>query len=305
MTMKSLQLTYFIMLFMLFDAQCQTQEIDLWPDGVPNSKNSNDYIENQLFKDSLIQKIYNVTNPTLTLFKPENPNGLSIIICPGGGYSYLTMNKEGFKVAAWLNTLGITAFVLKSRLPSDSIMIDKSIGSVQDAQRAIRYVRANSEELELNPKKIGIMGFSAGGHLAASVSTLYAEEFYKPLENVSARPDFSILIYPVISMEDGITHKGSRMNLLGEIVSDEMKQKFSLEKQVNSLTPPTFLVHASDDRSVPIENSINYFNELKKHEVSVEMHVYPNGGHGFGLGSLGTTKHWRESCEYWLEFIFE
>ena len=179
-------------------------------------------------------------------------------------------------------------------------MKDKTVGPLQDAQEAIRTLRRRADEWNLDVTKIGVIGFSAGGHLAATVSTHYNDKVYESKDNSSARPDFSILIYPVISMEDAITHKGSKENLLGKNVSAEMVEKYSNEKQVDANTPKTFLAHATDDKAVPVENSINYYLALKNQKVPVEMHIYENGGHGFGLGVQGTNKNWPAACEKWL-----
>lgn len=277
--------------------QAQNQEMQLWSTEIPGSIKTNDY--NEIYNENLDQ-LRKVVNPTLTIFLPENPNGTSMVICPGGGYAYLAINKEGFKVAEWLNTLGITAFVLKYRLPSDDIMKDKSIGPLQDAQESIRYIKRHAEKWQLNPDKIGIIGFSAGGHVASTLSTHYYDSVYNSADSTSAKPDFTILVYPVISMETEIAHKGSRNKLLGVTPSSELIEHFSNEKQIDSLTPATFLVHAIDDKGVPVENSIRYFLALKKHNVPCEISLYQNGGHGFGLGKTGTSQYWTKSCEEWL-----
>ena len=293
----------FLALGMSLPAFSQTKEsIPLW-DRIPSEIQSAAYVEKtELDKNGVISGVRYVTQPTLTIYlaDPKKSNGTAVIICPGGGYGMLAINKEGYKVAEWLNNLGINAFVLKNRLPSDLIMKDKNIGPLQDAQEAVRLLRRNAQKWNLNPNKIGIMGFSAGGHLAATLSTHYNDKVYDAKDNVSARPDFSILIYPVISMEDAITHKGSKENLLGKNVGDVMIGNYSNEKQVTAETPKTFLVHATDDKAVPVENSINYFLALKQHQVPVEMHIYENGGHGFGLGVQGTNKNWPKACEKWL-----
>ena len=280
----------------------QNKEIPVWQT-IPGSIESTDYKETIIYDtDGVISGIDKVSQPTLTIFlaDQEKSNGTSVIICPGGGYGHLAINKEGYKVAKWFNSLGISAFVLKYRLPSDLTMKDKTIGPLQDAQEAIRMVRRNAKEWHLDATKIGIMGFSAGGHLASTISTHYSDKVYDSKDNVSARPDFSILIYPVISMEDGITHNGSKINLLGANASKEMIAKYSNEKQVDSNTPKAFLVHATDDKIVPVENTINYYLALKEHNVLGEMHIYEKGGHGFGLGIEGTHKEWPKACEKWL-----
>lgn len=279
----------------------QVTEVALWNGKIPNAVSNSKYTEIQTIKDSVLVKVSQVVNPTLTIFKPINPNGTAVIICPGGGYAHLAIDKEGYKVAEWLNTLGITAIVLKYRLPSDVIMTDKSNGPLQDAQEAMRYARRHAKEWNIQEDKIGILGFSAGGHLASTLSTHYNDVVYKVTDSVSAKPDFSILIYPVISMENGITHQGSKTNLLGSSPSIEMINNFSNEKKIDESTPKTFIVHATDDKSVPVENSINYYLELKKNKISAEMHLYEKGGHGFGLGREDTSLYWTEQCENWLK----
>tara|TARA_R110002050_G_scaffold153728_2_gene281457 strand:- start:46181 stop:48001 length:1821 start_codon:yes stop_codon:yes gene_type:complete len=284
--------------------------LPVWPNGVPNSLLNKEYNEVLTYDEANeIRGVSKVTNPSLTVYLAEGnkSNGAAVVICPGGGYSHLAINKEGYKVAKWFNSIGVSAFVLKYRLPNDLIMNDKSVGPLQDAQEAIRLVRRNAVQWKINPNKIGIIGFSAGGHLASTLSTHYNEKVYDsgPL---SARPDFSILIYPVISMEDGVTHHGSKRNLLGEKVRADLVDKFSNEKQIDANTPPTFLIHAVDDKAVPVENSINYLLRLKENNVPAELHIYEKGGHGFGLGREGTSTYWPESLKIWLsanDFILD
>ena len=280
----------------------QNEIIKLWPNEVPNSILNDNFNEIEEMKGDELNKIFQVTEPTLTVYltDQEKTNGTAVVICPGGGYSYVTFHKEGVKVANWLNSLGISAFILKYRLPSDSIMENKSIGPLQDAQEALRIVRRNTNKWNINPNKIGVLGFSAGGHLASTLSTRYNDEVYVH-DSISAKPDFSILIYPVISMDSTIAHQGSKTNLLGDAPSQSMIEFYSNELQVDSMTPPTFLVHATNDKSVPVENSINYYMALKRNNVPAEMHIYETGGHGFGLGVKDTSLHWTESCEQWLK----
>ncbi|WP_173969109.1 prolyl oligopeptidase family serine peptidase [Flavobacterium bizetiae] len=294
-------LFFFISFWMSIATFAQKKEIPLW-DKIPDQLQSAGYSEVTDRKGDISEGVRMVTLPTLTAYfaAPEKSNGTSVIICPGGGYGMLAINKEGYKVAEWFNSLGITAFVLKYRLPSDLIMKNKTVGPLQDAQEAVRLVRRNAVQWKLNPNKIGIMGFSAGGHLAATLSTHYNDKVYTPTDTTSAKPNFSILIYPVISMQNGITHEGSRDNLLGKNANIESIEKYSNEKQINAATPKAFLVHATDDKAVPVENSINYYLALKKEKVSAEMHLYENGGHGFGLGVKGTNASWPKACEKWL-----
>lgn len=294
-----------ILLLLIFgmDLQAQDKTIPLWEDKIPGEIITDNYNEKEVFKDNELQSTSNVKVPTITIFTPtENKaNGTAVIIFPGGAYSHLAMNKEGKKVAKWLNSLGITAFLLKYRMPSDLTMKDKTIGPLQDAQKAVRMVRRNATKWNLDSNKIGVIGFSAGGHLAATLSTNFSEITYESLDTTSPRPDFTILIYPVISMQNEITHKGSKEKLLGLDPSVELINKFSCEMRVNATTPNTFIVHATDDQSVPVENSINYYLELKNNKIQCELHLYEKGGHGFGLGVLNTSKNWTFNCENWLE----
>lgn len=274
-----------------------------WPlyKKVPNSIVSIEVIE-KADSASKRGKISHVTNPTLTVFLPKHQSAHStaIIICPGGGYSYLVINDEGINVARELNKKGIVAFVLKYRLPDNRIMKDKSIGPLQDAEQAIKIVREHATEWNVNPSKIGIMGFSAGGHLASTLSTHYNTTVIDNPGNISLRPDFSILIYPVISFQEGILHKGSKKALIGANADTSLLNKYSNELQVTNDTPPAFLVACSDDKVVPAENTIRYFLALHDHSVNAEMHIYEHGGHGFGLHNKTTQDQWIERCYNWM-----
>ena len=247
-------------------------------------------------------RIYSVTAPTITKYAPVKPNGMSVIICPGGGYERLSIDHEGIEVAKLFTEYGITAFVLKYRLPNDSIMEDKAIGPLQDAQQAIRMIRKRAADWGLNPKKIGIMGFSAGGHLASTAATHFDFIADAALINdtTSVRPDFTILIYPVISFDDSIAHKGSKTKLLGKNPQPERIKYFSNELQVTKNCPPAFLVHAGDDGTVPVENSIRYYQACIKNKVLAEMHLYPKGGHGFGLHNKTTADKWFDKLITWM-----
>jgi len=281
--------------------QAQNQIIPIW-NKIPDEIKALDYKENESIKDGKVQSTSLVTIPTLSIFLPKDskPNEAAVLIFPGGGYQHLAIDKEGTKVAQWLNTLGIAAFVVKYRLPSDKIMKNKNIGPLQDAQEAMRYVRQNAAKYNIDANKIGIMGFSAGGHLASTLATHFDDKVYETSSKTSARPDFSLLIYPVISMVNEVTHKGSQTSLLGNSPSQEVLDNFSSEKRVTAQTPPAFLVHATDDTVVLPENSINYYLALKKNAVPAELHIYEKGGHGFGLGVKDTSKFWTRDCEEWL-----
>ena len=298
---KSLYL--FVLLFgIITNLHSQNEVLQLW-NKIPDEINTPDYKEKEIIKEGKTQSTSLVTIPTLAVFLPKEikPNQTAVLIFPGGGYSHLSMDKEGTKVAQWLNTLGIAAFVLKYRLPSDLIMKNKTVGPLQDAQEAIRYVRSNVTKWNIDPNKIGTIGFSAGGHLASTLATHFNDKVYESKFNISARPDFSILIYPVISMENNITHKGSQTSLLGKDPSQALIDDFSNEKKITSETPPTFLIHASDDGAVLPENSINYYLALKKKNIPAELHIYEIGGHGFGLGVKDTSQFWTNDCKEWLK----
>jgi pectinesterase len=266
---------------------------------VPNNKPVAD-IETSITRDN-VTRISKISNPTLTIFRPQKPNGKAVIICPGGGYAILAFDKEGTRVAEEFTKWGVTAFVLKNRLPDDSINIDKSLAPLQDAQQAIRYVRNNAATYGIDKNKIGIMGFSAGGHLASTAATHFN---YKAdvnnTDTTSVRPDFVILIYPVISFDSIITHKGSRNNLIGANASKETTDFFSNDLQVTAGAPPSFLVHAGDDAAVPVENSLRYYQACIKNKVPAELHLYPKGGHGFGMYIKTTDDNWMERLRNWL-----
>jgi len=271
--------------------------IKLWPDGVPGSIPCADY-----FECSNPSQVDRVTDPELLVYLPADKpiSGTGILICPGGAYRFLSWEHEGATIARWLNEQGITAFVLKYRLPSDKIMKNKSIGPLQDVQQAMRLIRSNVEKWDINPAKIGVMGFSAGGHLAATLSTLYNQKLYNA-STISARPDFTILVYPLVSFDSTITHRESKLNLLGVNPDAATVLHFSADKQVSSETPPAFIVHAADDDCVPVKNSLLYFQALQEHKVSAEMHIYQKGGHGFGLRSTGPVAEWGKACLLWMK----
>ena len=281
----------------------QVQVIDLWNGKVPGAIQSDEFKQNVDTTAGWIDK-HSIVKPDLYFYPApaEKATGTAVVICPGGGYSGLAIRHEGLQVAQWFNSVGITAFVLTYRQPDDAIMENKSIGPLQDGQRAIRLVRRHAKEWGINPEKIGIMGFSAGGHVASTISTHYNEKVYDPVDSTNARPNFSLLIYPVISMDSTITHSGSRVNLLGNSPAPEQVMHFSNELQVNEQTPPAFVVHSLDDDVVPVQNSIKYALAMKKHHVPCELHIYESGGHGYGMAPGGSTQSmWPEVCLKWLD----
>ena len=260
-----------------------TFELPLWPAGAPNSNGLTGTEE-----DLEGGRVANVIKPSITVYKADKPNGMAIIMCPGGGYARLAMNHEGHDMAPWLNAQGITYIVLKYRMPNGHYEVPLS-----DAEQAIRLVRQHAKEWNIRPDRIGIMGASAGGHLAASLATLYSSN--------ETRPDFQILFYPVISMVPGVTHGGSRQNLLGNNPSQELEDKYTLEKQVNERTPQAFIMLSADDGAVPPANGIHYFEALLQHQVPATLHVYPTGGHGWGFRDAFTYKRqWTGELEKWL-----
>lgn len=277
------------------------ETILLYPAGTPGLK-ATGTVEKAVTSDG-VTRISNVTQPSVTIYRPENKTtDAAVVICPGGGYSILAYDHEGTELAEWFNARGMTAVVLKYRLPERENFENVSIRPLQDAQAALRLVRKNAQKYGLAKDKIGIMGFSAGGHLAATASTLFKTqvgEITNP--EVSVRPDFSLLIYPVISFDEDITHAGSKENLIGKNPSEEDEIRFSPEKQVGPDTPPAFLVSTTDDWVVP-ENSIAYFLACKKNKVPVEMHIYEKGGHGYALKDrqLGPVQSWPDRMEAWL-----
>ena len=281
--------------------------IPLWPEGkIPNSLNNTTIKEkNEMGKDDIL-RISDITVPSYSVYKPTKANGTAVLICPGGGYWIEAAGHEGTDVAQWFNSFGVTAFVLKYRLPDDKLWSNKHEVAFQDAMQALKLIRQNAVNYGINSNKIGIMGFSAGGHLASTVST----HWFKNLPDNAAvteaekalRPNFSILMYPVISSGD-VKHAGSFERLLGKNPSLEMLEYYSSEKQVTTKTPPTLLIHATDDSAVPVENSLLYFTALKKNKVSASLLVYENGGHGFGLATklTGSVKNWPQHAQQWLE----
>lgn len=244
-----------------------------------------------------------VTSPTLEIHLPEKSKatGAAIIIIPGGGYSIVSYTNEGTDIAAAFNKMGVAAFILKYRLPSEKTMIDKNIGPLQDAQQAIKTVRMRAKEWSVDTAKIGIIGFSAGGHLASTAGTHFNKAVIDNRENINLRPDFMVLVYPVISLTENLMHKGSRDNLIGPNPSAELTQLYSNETQVTERTPPTILIHAGDDRTVKVANSIRFYEALLSCNIPAEMHIYPKGGHGFGINNKTTPDKWTDRVENWLK----
>jgi len=290
--MKTLITSIALMLIITFTSMAQ-QIINIYPGAIPNAKQS------EMKEIATSGMFRGVTIPTLEVYLPEKDSatGTAVIICPGGGYSVVVYQGEGISTAKEFAKNGVAAFVLKYRLPDDSTMMDKKIGPLQDAQQAMKVVREHAATWGINPKKIGIMGFSAGGHLASTEATHYKEPFIDNGENTSLRPDFQILVYPVVSMQDKLTHPDSRIKLLGKNPSKAVVDQFSNELQVDDNTPPAYITHAADDKLVDVDNSIDYFEQLRHHNVAVEMHIYPQGGHGFVFRHKG----WMDPLFQWMK----
>ncbi len=276
--------------------------IPLYQSKIPNSVDGADLEKSDTSKANGRIGIKGVSNPTLRIYLPvkEKATGAAVVICPGGGYSGLAITHEGYDVAAEFNKMGVAAFVLKYRLPSDRIMASKETGPLQDAQEAIKVVRKRAKEWNVDVNKVGIMGFSAGGHLASTAGTHFNTAVVQDKENTSVRPDFMMLIYPVISFSDSLMHKGTRDALLGQSPAQDKKNLYSGELQVNKQTPPTFLVHAQDDKAVKVGNSIKLYEALTSNGILAEMHLYPKGGHGFGLINPTSKDLWMESLKNWM-----
>jgi acetyl esterase/lipase len=259
--------------------------IRLWPEGAPAAPAKAD-----------------ADRTRLEFYRPaEKAAGTAMVVCPGGGYGFLAIDHEGREVAEWLNAQGIAAFVLHYRLAPRY----RHPAPLQDAQRAVRTVRARAGEWKIDPQRIGILGFSAGGHLAGSASVLFEagkEESADPIEKVSSRPDFTVLAYPVISFTAPWTHQGSKQNLLGKDAPAELAESLSLEKLVTPQTPPSFLVASGTDRAVPAENSLTFYQALRAAGVPAELHLYERGEHGFGLGKKDPVlSSWPDLLKGWME----
>jgi acetyl esterase/lipase len=255
----------------------------LWPDGAPGAAGSED-----------------ADRPALTIFLPPSPSGTGVVVCPGGGYGHLAVDHEGKQIGEWLNSLGIAAFVLKYRIAPRY----RHPAPLADAQRAIRYVRHRAGDFGLAPDRIGIWGFSAGGHLASTAGTHFDggdPASADPVDRVSSRPDFLILAYPVISLATEYVHKGSRRNLLGDSPPPGLVESLSNERQVTARTPPTFLFHTNEDTGVPAENSVLFYLALRKAGVPAELHIYERGRHGVGLAAKDPVlSSWPERLADWF-----
>ena len=264
------------------------QAIELYPDGIVNSKVANPPKEN---------------TPEFYFYKPEKQkNDKVFLIIPGGGYAHVAMGHEGHDVAKKLKDLGYASFVLKYRLPKATEQEDKRIVPIQDAQKALAYIRNQAQTLGIDANKVGVIGFSAGGHLASTLSTHFGTDYLLANSDGNLlRPDFSVLVYPVISMQDELTHQGSKNNLIGPNPAQADVVRFSNELNVNADTPPTFLVHSEDDKTVPIENSYRYQKALEKYQIPNYLFFYKSGIHGFGLVNKQDSRDWFSAMLNWVE----
>ncbi len=287
----------------------QDSTLPLYPEGkVPNYQAAS---EKEKRETTDILRISLVQTPDIAVYLPtkRNATGQAVVVCPGGGYAILAYEWEGTEVAKWLNSKGIAAVVLKYRLPNAKSNVTPHLSPLMDAKRAMRLVRANAAKWNIQKDKIGVMGFSAGGHLASTLLTQFDEgdkASRDSVEQQSSRPDFGVLVYPVISMSKPIMHQGSRNNLIGQNPDAALAAQYSSELQVKKNTPPTFLIHAMDDQGVPVENSLLFFQAMHEAGVTGELHVYPKGGHGFGLGiGKGAVENWTALCMDWLKRVNE
>lgn len=318
--------TLFTVVFCFFHAVNAQETLPLYPQGlIPNAKPVQVAETVYGTEESKRRFIVKITEPTLTIYLPplEKRTGIGVIICPGGGYSGVAIDHEGHDMAKAFNTYGIAAFVLKYRMPDGTFFNNKTTVPLQDAQRAIYLVRENVGTWGVDMHKLGILGSSAGGHLASTAATHHRRTVTENPKQFSLRPDFLILNYPVISFADSLTHHGSRYNLIGALDGEarnqalaklpEAKEKlaflkvdralvreYSIELQVNSDTPPTFITHAVDDDVVPVANSLLFIAALQQHGVEVRSFFYSRGGHGYGMDNPTASRDWFEPMVQWL-----
>lgn len=263
--------------------------IPLWPNGAPGGEAvtvKEEIIERPLSPGGLRDRIIKgVRTPTLTIFEPARPNGASLLMTPGGGYKWVVMDKEGYECAERFAAAGVTVYVASYRLPGDGWEAGPAV-ALQDAQRALRLIRARASKTGLDPDRVGVMGFSAGGHVAGCLSLMWDRPTYAPMDPIdelSARPSSSVLVYPVATMSLPFAHPGSRERMLGATPTPEQEELWSLETKARTDAPPSFLLHATDDAAVPVENSLRLEAALRAAKIPTELHVFEEGGHGFGL----------------------
>lgn len=297
-------LVFTLSMFVIIISYSQDIKMPVYEKVIPNSKQSN--VVEELDKE-YSGALKGITVPEITVYFPTNnyTTKQAVLICPGGGYYIESLELEGRDIARYLSTIGVTAIVLKYRLPSDETCIDKHLVPLMDVKRAMRIVRSKAKEWNINPEKIGIMGFSAGGHLASTLGTKYDYGDYKSadiIEHQSCKPNFMILIYPVVTFNSKYTHTGSRRMLLGDSPSPELIEYFSNELHINSNTPPTFIAVANNDDLVA--NSLIFYEALLNNKIPSELHIYSEGGHGFGLAANNDhVNYWTQNLKLWLRYI--
>lgn len=310
MTMKGLLVTGLMASSVAFAAPLKTRDvIDLWPSSVaPGSENSpakltvTERSKVAFWPDRIVTGI---TRPNLTAFVPDKPNGTVVIAAPGGAYSRIVLDKEAAEMARWLNPYGVTVLLMQYRLPAEGHVNGKD-APLADAQRAIRLVRQNAKEWGLDPNKVGFLGASAAGHMGAMLGAKFDKKVYEPVDatdKLSARPDFLMLLYPVVSMEDKLTHLESRTNLIGQNPSADLIKEYSADQQVSANSPQTFIVLAENDSAVPAQNGINYHNALKKVGVPTVLYTFKEGDHGFGIRDARQlpVSNWPNLAADWLK----
>lgn len=297
---KTIAITSLLFLMVAFMGWSQ-ETIPLYKSIIPGSKTNDQYVEKQHIGDDGKRYISFVSKPSLTVFAPRKgtENGAAVIILPGGGYQVLAVEHEGEDLAKRFIEFGVTAFVVKYRLPNDAIMTDKSMAPLQDAQQAMILVRGQAAKWHLDKNKIGVVGASAGGHLAATLGTHFDQSYVPNPSKINLRPDFMVLLYPRISFELGV-ESSSAKNLVGPEFKPEKMAFFSVDKQVSAHTPKTFLLHATDDPVVKVEHSILFYQALINNKIPAEMHIYQAGGHGFGLNNKTNNDDWFLRLISWM-----
>ena len=305
--MKRYLFTILFSCFYLSNIFAQNYILPLWEKNIPNQ---NDIKVSDIADTTNAIRITRVNNPTIEIFLPSKVmlTGEAVLVCPGGGYGYVVYDKEGTDIAKMLNTEGIVGIVLKYRLPKTENNIEGRLSPFLDAQRAIRLIRFHAKEWGIDPVKVGVMGFSAGGHVASTLGTHFEDNYFTSdkIDSINCRPDFMLLIYPVITFKQPYLHSGSRDNLIGTNADANLINYYSNELHITKHTPPTFILHANDDKGVPVENSIMFYNNLRKNDVACELHIFQEGGHGFGL-AIGRERleQWKDLCSSWIESIAE
>lgn len=300
--MRGASAVLFMLLMAAMTEAAEPPAMPLYPGEIPGAIEAPD--EESLRDPAEAWPFYqNISRPTIAAYKPakQDPKRTAVIIFPGGGYRGVSILKEGYNVARAFNEMGVTAFVVKYRTPSDRHMKDKRTGPLQDAQQAVATVRRDAAKWNIDPARIGVIGFSAGGHLAATTGTQFKTPVLSQWRSADVRPDFLMLIYPVITFVDPAVHAGSRTMLLGDAPSQADMQRFSPQLAVSDETPPTFLIHAADDQTVPVANSIRFFEALQARKIPAQLMIYPAGGHGYGLNNATTDDRWIERCRQWLQ----